>query len=206
MKAEKKGLLQRMLGSVKLFNKKKQNKPIGNAKQYIEPEDDEKSDSDSDGYQTIYSEKVNTTHRPKRHQYKPRNHTTHRPVQSTRRNRESPYMEQEYRRQWDENLIFKENRGRRYSSERPYSYQQTPVYWQNYEARSALVDHGRAYSQTYNPNETGSRRVEKQTSPVNLVGKIAESKNAKSKISWLKKHKLGIANCGEQWKKFVLES
>lgn len=194
-----------MLGSVKLFNKKKHNKPTGGTKKYIEQEDEAKSDSDSDEYQTIYSEQINKTRQPtKRHRYKPRNYTTHRPVQSTRRIRKSPYMEQEYRRQWDENLIFKENRGRRYSSERPFSSQQNPVYWQSYEARSALVDQGQPYNQSYySPVQSGSRNVERQTSPVLLVGKKA---SGKSKISWLKKHKLGIANCGEQWKKFVLEN
>ncbi|XP_072943582.1 uncharacterized protein [Epargyreus clarus] len=208
IKAEKKGLLQRMLGSVKLFNKKKQNKTKDSTKKYMEQEEeDEKSDSDSDEYQTIYSEQINKTRRPnKRHRYKPRSYTTYKPAQGPKRNRRSPYMEQEYRRQWDENLIFKENRGRRYSSERPFSVQQNPVYWQNYEARSALVDHGQPhYTQTYyNPTQAGSRRVEQQTSPVNLVGK--KLANAKSKISWLKKRKLGMANCGTQWKKFVLEN
>ncbi|XP_046965264.1 uncharacterized protein LOC124533792 [Vanessa cardui] len=179
----KKGFFNRMLKSVNLFKKKK-GMPT------------EREASDSDDYETVYSEKSANVP-PKRY----------RKVKTTAqydraRTKQSPYLEQEYRRQWNEGLAFREQRESICSSERPnvtHSNQipTRPLYWTDFEARNASV-----YQKT--PNQFRINDSVRQ----NEIGiQQNEVKNGKYKerLGWLKKHKLGI-KCGEQWKKFILES
>lgn len=195
-----KGLLSKMLKSVKLF--KSRQKPRSNPKRVEKPESEEETTSDSDDYQTIYSQKVekNLTHRSRPHNLpKRKTHSkiSYKQVYQRERSPEkkrSPYMEQEYRRYWDEKLMFKNNNPR-HSSERNYSEQsssQKPPYYRTYEARSVLVEPTAVVPTT----EPRTDRRTSQSQP----GRRAASKG----VAWLKKHKMGI-HCGPQWKKLILE-
>ncbi|XP_050344958.1 uncharacterized protein LOC126769960 [Nymphalis io] len=180
----KKGFFNRMLKSVNLFKKKK-SMPA------------EKEASDSDDYETIYSEKSAKVS-PKVY----KKVKTVVPYDRARTKR-SPYMEQEYRRHWNEGIAFREQRENICSSERPNLTNSNPIrtrplYWTDIEARSAFVDHNMPYQCRIND---ATSHVEEGMSPQNVVQKGGN----KERLGWLKKHKLGI-NCGEQWKKFILES
>ncbi|KAG6461033.1 uncharacterized protein LOC115450668 [Manduca sexta] len=135
-----------------LFNRNKKKK---DTKAETEAES-ESSDSD---YQTVYSQKINM---PKRKDHRTQRSRAHSKLHSRRsrqaqrspeRPKRTPYMEQEYRRLWNEKLMFQNTRPR-YSSEKPVTRETTPrsrqrpVYYRNYEARSVLVD-PRSYQPRY---------------------------------------------------------
>lgn len=176
-KTEKKSLLQRMLKSVKLFRTKKH----GSQKRF----DKEDAESDSDDYETIYS-KQSTTPPPPKLRKIPRKYAKNNNLPEVRRKK--PYLEQEYRRQWNENLTFHDQT--HFSNDNQYArnYKNTP-YWTNYEARNVIVE---------TPNYMSPRPSSNEKSPKINVKR-------KDKLKWLKNHKLGL-KCGEQWKNFILEN
>ncbi|XP_026501651.2 uncharacterized protein LOC113404811 [Vanessa tameamea] len=181
----KKGFFNRMLKSVNLFKKKKE-MPT------------EKEVSDSDDYETVYSEKsanVSTNRYKKVKTLAPYDRA---------RTKRSPYLEQEYRRQWNEGLAFRKQRESICSSERPnvhipHSNQipTRPLYWTDFEARNASVYHKTPTQ--YRVNDA-TRQNE-----IGIQQNVVKNGKNKERLGWLKKHKLGV-NCGEQWKKFILES
>ncbi|KAJ0180234.1 hypothetical protein K1T71_003638 [Dendrolimus kikuchii] len=182
--------------------------------------------SDSEDYQTIYSHKVEKVSQPRTNRNSKRAHSKivyarnhNREKHSDRYNR-TPYMEQEYRRHWNEKLMFNE-RARRYSSEQPFSAEPRtrPVYYQNYEARSVMVDpklcasgrlrqiptnnmHYRA-SSNHGNLDWPRCQIERNLSKDTAARKSPDKVTAKG-LAWFKKHKMGL-HCGEQWKKFLLE-
>lgn len=187
-KKQSKGFFSRILKSVKLFKKKKQTR-------------DEEEASDSDDYETIYSEK-SAKISPRHHETK--EYIKYRNFDPNYRNRSerSPYLEQEYRRQWNERLAFREQESK-CTSERPVSRHSSinharPVYWNNYEARSAIVNHKL-------PNQLKAVDPPKRIKQDTLQKNESVKKINKGGLGWLKKHKLGI-NCGEQWKKLIFEN
>ncbi|CAH2086935.1 unnamed protein product [Euphydryas editha] len=184
-----KGFFSRMFKSVKLFKKKKQTR-------------DEKDASDSDDYETIYSEK--SVKVSPRSYNEAKYYTKSRKYDLNDKNRaiRSPYLEQEYRRHWNERLTFREQESK-CTSERPVSRHSSinrakPVYWNNYEARSAIVNHEL-------PNHLTVMNPPKRVKQNNLQKNESVKKFNHRGLGWLKKHKFGI-NCGEQWKKFILEN
>ncbi|XP_022836383.1 uncharacterized protein LOC111363760 isoform X2 [Spodoptera litura] len=196
-KKEKQGLFSKMLKSVKLFKVKEKPKQMS-----VRSESEEESTSDSDDYQTVYSQKIEKS---VKNPYRPHNlpkRKTHSKIsykQLYQRDRSpekkrSPYMEQEYRRYWDERLMFQNNRARR-SSERMYSDLTNGYHarYQTYEARSALME-----------PKTMSPKTGRQTNRVvNSENKLKGSSKGKP---WLRIHKPGIhCGCGEAWKKKLLE-
>jgi hypothetical protein len=194
-KPEKKGLFSKMFQSVKLFSTKNKKK----AEQPEENETENESDDESDDYQTIYrKEPTKDTRYPTTTRTVTRSKT-----QPQNRNQDMherlPYMEQEYRRYWNEKLAFHEKQRRHSKATRSRDTRRTPdpVYWQNYEARSALIGQNRDGSRT--PRYSSRKFIpppSRRTSGPKL--------NVATKgLSWLKKHK---PQCGEQWKKFILES
>lgn len=117
--------------------------------------DDAKSTGSDTDTHTVYSYK---THRER----KPAGQSDERPGQALRREylkdiietdresglkmpvcsrRQSPYMEQEYRRYWDEKLMFNENKSPIHFSEKSYSGREPDeaLFWRGYEARSAVL-------------------------------------------------------------------
>lgn len=192
-------MLTKMFKSVKLFKTKEKPKKTDEKER---TESEKETTSDSDDYQTVYSQKIekNQRHRSRAH-YLPKR-KTHSKIsykQAYQRDRSpekkrSPYMEQEYRRYWDEKLMF-QNKRPRYSER--YSGQSTPhksAYYHSYEARPVLVG----------PQTHVAKNEPKITKENDTVNR-SKLKTTSKGMAWLKKHKLGI-QCGEQWKKFVLES
>ncbi|KAJ8723013.1 hypothetical protein PYW07_004193 [Mythimna separata] len=198
VKKGKEGLLTKMFKSVKLFKTKEKPK-----KRVEKSESEEEVSSDSDDYQTVYSQKIekNSRQRSRPHNLpKRRTHSKISYKQAYQRDRSpekkrSPYMEQENRRHWEEKLMFQTRRPR--YSERQYSSHSTPhrPYYQSYEARPVLVEPGTHVAKTEPKINRGNETINKS------ILKPAASKG----MAWLKKHKMGI-HCGEQWKKFILES
>ncbi|XP_028158307.1 uncharacterized protein LOC114351334 isoform X2 [Ostrinia furnacalis] len=220
-KPDKKGLFSKMFKSVKLFNGKSKNKQKVEEQVQVSPTDDvdDESDGNSDDYQTIYSQRVERRPRYVPHVVRsPYRLKAHSKISYSRhmrdRNQERkrpPYMEQEYRRHWNEKLMFHENR-HRYSSDSPYSkdtprHTRNPAYWQNYEARSALVNNTQMITpRAPEPNVRTPITREDILRSVNDASINIPKANAATKgLAWLKRHKLGI-RCGDQWKKFILES
>ncbi|XP_045785546.1 uncharacterized protein LOC123881044 [Maniola jurtina] len=202
-KQEMKGLLKTMFNSVKMFKKRKTD-------QKIQSESEASGASDSDDYETIYSGRTAVL-QPKNHRrsYQHQTYTKGRfeeqnalrPIHG--KGRRSPYLEQEYRRQWNERLMFNKQE-RKYSSERRISKpspleNSQPVYWTNYDARSVLVDNKR--SPLKYVNSKAKTNELKRDSLEKLNGGTTRMKENRG---WFKKHK--VVNCGEQWKKFVLEN
>lgn len=168
-----------MLKSVKLFRNKKHE-----SQKRFETVDVE---SDSEDYETVYSKQSTIPPQQKLHKY-PRKYTKVHNFSENRRKK--PYLEQEYRRQWNENLAFHNNLPN--EDQFPRNNRNTP-FWTSYEARNVTVDNKSKYM---NPLP--------QTLPTNA--KIPETtEKPKEKLNWLKKHKLGL-KCGEQWKNFILEN
>ncbi|KAJ8725352.1 hypothetical protein PYW08_003535 [Mythimna loreyi] len=198
IKKEKEGLLSKMFKSVKLFKNKEKPK-----KRVEKSESEDETTSDSDDYQTVYSQKIEKNSRQRsRPSYLPkrRTHSKISYKQAYQRDRSpekkrSPYMEQENRRYWDEKLMFQNKRPR--YSEGQYSSQSTPqrpAYYQSYETRPVLVE-----------TNTQSSRAEPKINKENENLNKSILKPASKGMAWLKKHKMGV-HCGEQWKKFILES
>lgn len=187
-----------MFKSVKLFKPKEKLK----RKDSIS-ESEADTSSDSDDYQTIYSQKIekNLKHRNRAHNLpKRKTHSKISYKQTYQRDRspekrKSPYMEQEYRRYWNERLMFHDNK-LRHSSER-YSEETPPPrsdYYRTYEARSAVVEPKIPHIPKPEPRRRRLIREDDKTEP----------KLPTKGLAWLKKHKMGI-HCGEQWKKLILE-
>lgn len=129
------------------------------------------------------------------------------PVSLSRR---TPYMEQEYRRYFDEKLTFHDDQYTRSSSREP-APQRRPVYYQKVEARTALVDHfnQRNCMQAYPRIESKSVKQYRnlnQESHTRVKSNIPERVSIvpPKAITWLEKHKLGV-HCGKQWKKLILD-
>lgn len=174
-----------MFKTVKLFKKKK------DIKQF-EDEDERADGSESDDYETVYSEKVNKP--PVHVKFRPKNviQFSKPPMNANfARTKRTPYMEQEYRRQWNEHLMFNGDRNARRPIYKPRTAEH-PAFWQEYETRSAF---------TKPQYSIASEKVDRETESTVQTDKT----NLKDKLAWLKKHKMGI-KCGEQWKKFILES
>ncbi|XP_059061245.1 uncharacterized protein LOC131854130 [Achroia grisella] len=201
-KKEKVNLFCKMFNSVKFFkNKNKKEKAIQNVNEY----EQESDMNESDEYETIYSQKIDRT-TPVSSQV--RKKAPHSKISYSRqmrdRNQERfrrlPYMEQEYRRQWNERLMFQEQQ-RQFSSDRMYSketnrYKEQPMYCRNYEARSALVDQNISPYQQREANERYTKTLQNERN----------AKRVKTKgLTWLTKRKLGL-QCGEQWKKLIIDS
>ncbi|XP_013182496.1 PREDICTED: uncharacterized protein LOC106128580 [Papilio xuthus] len=152
-KKVKPGLLQKMFETVKMLKKKSvSNRMLPSGRGMTEDANSSGSDTDT---QTVYSYK---THRGR----KPTGQSAERPGQALRREylkdiietdresglkiqegsrRQSPYMEQEYRRYWDEKLMFNENKSPIHFSEKSYSGREPDeaLFWRGYEARSAML-------------------------------------------------------------------
>ncbi|XP_034840425.1 uncharacterized protein [Maniola hyperantus] len=202
-KHERKGLLQRMFNSVKMFNRRKVDQKSQN-------ESEVSGTSDSDDYETIYSGRTAVLQRKTHRQsYQHQAYTKgiledQNALRSLHeKGKRSPYLEQEYRRQWNERLMFDKQQERRYSSERPLSKQlplqnEHPAYWNTYDARTVLVDSKRSPIKYVNSKANITDKL-KRGSFDELNGGTM-----KDKRGWFKKHK--VVNCGEQWKKFVLEN
>ncbi|XP_014368690.2 uncharacterized protein LOC106718978 [Papilio machaon] len=146
-------LLQKMFETVKMLKKKSlSNRMLPSGRGTA---DDAKSSSSDTDTQTVYSYK---THRGRR----PTGQSAERPGQALRREylkdivetdresvlkiqessrRQSPYMEQEYRRHWDEKLMFNVNKSPIHFSEKSYSGREPDeaLFWRGYEARSAML-------------------------------------------------------------------
>uniref|UniRef100_A0A2A4J3L4 Uncharacterized protein n=1 Tax=Heliothis virescens TaxID=7102 RepID=A0A2A4J3L4_HELVI len=190
-KKEKESLLSKMFKSV--FKSREKPKKRGE-----KTESEEETTSDSDDYQTVYSQRIEKTVRNRgRSQNIPKRKThskisykqTYQRERSPEKKR-SPYMEQEYRRYWDEHLMFHDNR-QKISSDRLHSDHTTPqksAYYQTYETRRALAQH-----KSHSPRALNYSNENK-----------LEASSAAKGLAWLKKHKMGI-HCGEQWKKLLLE-
>lgn len=186
-----------MLKSVKLF------KPKEKQKKWVEKYDSEEvTTSDSDDYQTVYSQKIekhprirNRIHNlPKRKIHSKISYNKSYQRDKSPDKKRSPYMEQEYRRYWDESLMFQNDRPR-HSSERQSSVTpHKPAYYRSYEARTAFVQPG-----------TNNRKTEPSIRRENAKERKFNVRPASKGMAWLKKQKMGI-RCGEQWKKFILES
>lgn len=181
-----------MLKSVKLFKVKEKPKQMSER-----TESEEESTSDSDDYQTVYSQKIEkSVKNPSRPHNMPKRKThskiSYKQIYQRDRSPEkkrSPYMEQEYRRYWDERLMFQDNRARR-SSERMYSdlTKAHHAHYHTYEARSALIE----------PKSMNPKHEQKSNRVVNSDNKL---KAASKGMPWLRKNKTGIhCGCGEQWK------
>lgn len=123
----------------------------------------------------------------------------------------TPYMEQEYRRYFDEKLTFHDSQ-RQMASIRESAPRGRSVYFQKVEARSALVDHfnqRNEFRQTSPRSETTSTkqyRNQNQESDARVKAPFPEKASIvpPTAITWLEKHKLGM-HCGKQWKKLILE-
>ncbi|XP_004921569.2 uncharacterized protein LOC101735536 [Bombyx mori] len=138
---KKTGIFSKMMN---MFNKKKTDDKI--------KAQSETESSDSDDYQTVYSHKDEKPRRTQRRviQISKQPHSKIvRPKRSRNfaenKNKRKPYMEQEYRRRWNEKIMF-ENEKIRHSSEQPFWWETTkrpkyePIYRQNVEARSVFVE------------------------------------------------------------------
>ncbi|CAH2074753.1 unnamed protein product, partial [Iphiclides podalirius] len=142
---EKPGLLQKVLRSVKKFKRYKPKRQKRSAKGDI---DSEESGTES---QTVYSYKTyrDLNPGPKNNTAKPKS-TVQADTQVDKSFQEnvrrlSPYMEQEYRRYWEEKLMFHEGKSPLHSSEKSHAWTrspQSPMYWRGYEARSAILKDG----------------------------------------------------------------
>lgn len=204
-----------MLKSVKIFGNKTKKKKEEQIQ--VDNEVEEESEGNSDDYQTVCSQRVDRNPRyipypvravrspPKIRAHSKISYSRHMRDRNQERSRRSPYMEQEYRRHWNERLMFHENQ-HRYSSEGPYSKEsrRKPVYYQSYEARSALV-RPRPVNLIPHAPQTNINRIVKPIRPKPDVNECEPKVKTPNKgLAWLKKHKLGI-HCGPQWKKFILE-
>ncbi|CAH0604460.1 unnamed protein product [Chrysodeixis includens] len=202
-KKEKQGLFSKMLKSVKLFKTKEK---VKNKEEKTEKEVD--TSSDSADYQTVYSQKIERTlnHKHRAHVAALPKRKTHSKISykhayqrdRSPEKRKPPYMEQEYRRHWNERLMFQDNRAR-HSSEQAYSTsttQKTP-YYQVVEARNASLEPKKTFIPKANFRKGRGNREESAVT--------AESKFPGKGLAWLKKQKMGI-HCGDQWKKLILES
>ncbi|CAH0702080.1 unnamed protein product [Spodoptera exigua] len=196
-KKGKQGLFSKMLKSVKLFKVKEKPKQSSELS-----ESEEECTSDSDDYQTVYSQKIEKSVKNRsRLQYLPKR-KTHSKISYKQafykdrspEKRRSPYMEQEYRRYWDERLMFQDARVLR-SSERLYSdLSNVHAHHQTYEARSALME-----------PKSVSPKTERRTNRAAISDN--KLKGTPKATAWLRTRKTGIhCGCGEQWKKMVLES
>ncbi|XP_032513463.2 uncharacterized protein LOC116767315 [Danaus plexippus] len=189
-KSEKRGFIQRMFNSVKLFKKRKDTQR--NATQVEVTEN-----SDSDETQTVCSVRTKGRKRNMAQMTREQYLKNAGPLDQKYSRRRAPYLEQEYRRQWNEGLMFYEPH-ERYPAAEPYSKlsashpRPSPVFWRDYEARTALVEH------TQNVNG----KIEQGTSSPTCQGREDDKT---SKLDWIKRHKLGL-RCGEQWKKLILEN
>lgn len=187
--------------------------------------------SDSEDYQTIYSHKVgkNTRSKPNRMQSTSRSKAYPRKQQNREISegyRRAPYMEQEYRRHWNEKLMFKDQE-QRYSSLQPYSSERRrrrPVYNPNYEARSVFIEPRFNIPKVYrrspvaenighNVSLSHDARRERpgyqQGGTSNIAGiETVQTKEPPGKIgkrlAWLKKQKMGV-HCGQEWKNLILQ-
>ncbi|PZC79401.1 hypothetical protein B5X24_HaOG216396 [Helicoverpa armigera] len=188
-KKEKESLLSKMFKSV--FKSREKTKKRGEKTE----SEEELTSSDSDDYQTVYSQRIEKTVRNRGRPQNIPKRKTHSKIsykQMYQRERSpdkkrAPYMEQEYRRYWDEHLMFHDNR-QKFSSDRLYSDQTTPhksAYYQTYEARRSLAQ---------SPGTMNNSNENK-----------LDAKSAAKGLAWLKKHKMGV-HCGDQWKKLILES
>ncbi|CAK1582353.1 unnamed protein product [Parnassius mnemosyne] len=178
-KKVKPGLFQKVLQTVNIFKKRKPEKMV----------DESESEESGSDYQTIYSYKTykdlkqpitRTFQQPatKQRHLKPivqPDREIRKDVQENRRR--SPYMEQEYRRYWDEKLMFHENQSPVHSSERSFPglsrSPQSPVFWRGYEARSAIIRH--RPTKIHREHSKTSQRFQKERTGL--------------KLEWLKKQK-----------------
>ncbi|CAH0718697.1 unnamed protein product, partial [Brenthis ino] len=168
-KKEKKGFLQRMLKSVKLFNKKKDHQ-----EQRTERGQEE---SDSDDYETIYSYRSAAPTNTRRRRKKRRNYSKVQYLHENRRERERPYLEQEYRRQWTEGLTFHINPNKMTAEKHfPQQNSKQNPYWKNYKAGSVIVDNNVANNKNLGHDSFGNNTA------------IQNDKKPKDKLGWLKKH------------------
>lgn len=139
---------------LKIFQSRRRRRRIDN-------ESEKESGSDSDDYETVYSHKaVDASPKSKKAEVvrsRPHSKVFYSKQPQKRRSRTnspekntsfSPYMEQEYRRYWDEKLMFHENQHQRYSTGTPRqtadrSHGNRHVYYQNYETRPVLAEPAR---------------------------------------------------------------
>ncbi|CAG5011194.1 unnamed protein product [Parnassius apollo] len=153
--------------------------------------DESESEESGSDYQTIYSYKTYKDLKQPitRKIQKPITKQVHlkpmvQPVREIRKDvqenrRRSPYMEQEYRRYWDEKLMFHENQSPVRSSERSFPglsrSPQSPVFWRGYEARSAILQTPHRHTKIHQERSKTSQTVRNERTGL--------------KLEWLKKQK-----------------
>ncbi|XP_075992889.1 uncharacterized protein LOC142987835 [Anticarsia gemmatalis] len=200
-KKQKSSLFSKVFNSVRQGFKTRSRRKQDKEKKLESAESDEDASSDSDDYQTIYSQKIEKA--PKtRAQTLPKRRThskvsykqTYQRDRSPEKTRLPPYMEQEYRRQWNEKFMFQERYNDTSANYR--SDQRRPPYYQTYEARPTIVD-TKTTDNSKNPRGFASQENIKAAKP--------GSKLPAKGLAWFKKRKIAC-NCGEQWKKFLLEN
>ncbi|XP_022124391.2 uncharacterized protein LOC110999579 [Pieris rapae] len=142
-------------------------------------------ESETDDYETVYSGsgKGSRDNNPQPHRTIYTKKTPRINIQvNGKRIRRSPYMEQEYRRHWNEDLTFGQNELKQARDQAGTSHsvryqQQYAPYRRNYEARSVIIHRDSSH----------------------------DLARAKEKKGFLKKHKLGL-RCGEHWKNLILDN
>lgn len=203
-----------MFRSVRLLKHRNKKKIL---EVYEESEEESEANGDSDECETIYNEKIDRTMRipsqehefiqSKRDHYIPLSRHSPRHSKTTHASQKAgrytectkPYLEQEYRRIWNEDLTFNNNRPR--NSTATYETQQ-PRYNTNYETRAAVVP---TSTRTLNKKpakvvkDSARFRITKGAVPKFEV--LPKGNGAKG-LSWFKKHKLMQCN-RDQWKALV---
>ncbi|XP_060810840.1 uncharacterized protein LOC106130115 [Amyelois transitella] len=138
-KRQRTNLFSKMFKSVKLFKNRKRKSQKSKLSSEEEP-------SDSDDYQTIYSQQVEQARRLPKQMQQPARKVPHSKVSYSRqlrgRNQEKlrrATMEQEYRRQWNEQLMYQQRP--RYSTDQSeHSYRGTQRFQNSYVARPVMVE------------------------------------------------------------------
>ncbi|XP_038215344.1 uncharacterized protein LOC119834897 [Zerene cesonia] len=189
---EKKGLLQRFFRSVKLLKRRKPRR--------IDLEDEEEDvgpseESDSEDYETMYSESVSQSQyraaTPVKSAYAKKSAPINIQVNGKRISR-SPYMEQEEKREWNEMFQEKYYPGRSGPSRSVRMPRRNTPYRKNYEVRSVIVD-----DRLDSESEILDHDYQENSKQI----------NTREKMSFLKKHKLGLnCRCGERFKNLILEN
>lgn len=182
---------------------------------------DNSSGSDSVDYRTVQRHKDVSKSKPKPNTSRSRGIVFYsKPSQPRNQSpkslsQRSPYMEQEYRRCFDEKLTFHDNHHRKSSTREPPPPIR-PVYYQKVETRSALVDHYTPRTEVRQNSRGINAKSKKRYTSRNHSNQEENSPSVQCNtpkrvsivppeaISWLEKHKLGI-HCGKQWKKLILD-
>lgn len=177
----------------------------------------EESSTDSDDYQTVYSQKIEVPqkYRPKAYNLSKRKthskisykHVYQRDKSPEKFIRRSPYMEQEYRKLWNEKLMFHDSKYPKHLSEHPYAQRypgefarKVNPYYQTYEARAAMLE------PRILPKNDGMYAKRVPPKQIKNQGNKIEPKMASKAVPWLKKHKLGNIRCGEHFRQLINEN